>query len=244
MAQSTSSTEGDFRPTSTRSVPRRFRDLLWRNRRPIVVVVALGVLLAIVEDLLEAPLMTIDIVAYRVIVEGMRADWLTPYMEQLSNLASPLVLFVMCLVVIGLVPGRRPGLCVTLNLFLVILLNQLLKNIVQRPRPDGFRLVAASGYSFPSGHSMVSMAFFGLIIWLVWHQAKDRRARIAICSAFALVIILIGISRIYLGVHYASDVLAGFCVSLLWLVFYTKAVAPLFLAERDSSQQAAQWMKG
>lgn len=210
----------------------RFRDLLWHHRRLVIAVIALVVLLAIIEDLHETAIMDSDLLAYNVIVGHMRADWLTPYMEQFSNLASPVALAVMCLIVIGLAPGKRPGLCVTLNLALTLVLNQLLKNIIQRPRPEGFRLVEASGYSFPSGHSMVSMAFFGLIIWLVWHRVRNRRARIALCGAFALVIFLIGFSRIYLGVHYASDVIAGFCVSLLWLAFYTKTLAPLLLDEQ------------
>ena len=109
----------------------------------------------------------------------------------------------------------------------------MLKQIVQRPRPDGFRLIAESGYSFPSGHSMVSMAFFGLLAWMVWTYEKDRTMRLIWCALFSLVIVMVGVSRIYLGVHYASDVLAGFCVSLLWLVFYTKVVAPAFMAQEE-----------
>ena len=112
---------------------------------------------------------------------------------------------------------------------LVFLLNQTLKAIVQRPRPDGFQLAVEQGFSFPSGHSMVAMAFFGLLVWMVWHYESDRATRIGCSAAFGLVIVLVGVSRIYLGVHYASDVLAGFCVSLAWLAIYTHVAAPLFL---------------
>lgn len=76
---------------------------------------------------------------------------------------------------------------------------------------------------------MVAMAFFGLLVWLVWKYEKDRTMRFACCAGFSLVILLIGISRIYLGVHYASDVLAGFCISLAWLALYTSIAAPLLL---------------
>ena len=114
---------------------------------------------------------------------------------------------------------------------LAVALNFLLKTIVQRPRPDGFRLVAESGYSFPSGHSMVSMAFYGLLLWMVWQYEQDRVVKWICVTGFAILILFVGISRIYLGVHYASDVIAGFAVSAIWLAVYTKVAVPILLGE-------------
>ena len=108
----------------------------------------------------------------------------------------------------------------------------LVKEIVQRPRPDeSIRLVTESGYSFPSGHSMVSMAFYGFLLWLVWRYEKDPVVKRICMWGYAALILLVGISRIYLGVHYASDVLAGFCVSVAWLGVYTKVAVPLLIGE-------------
>ncbi len=128
-------------------------------------------------------------------------------MESFSALATPVSLVVLLLAVAAFAPGKRPGMCCAVNLVLVVVINQVLKFIIQRPRPDGFRLATASGFSFPSGHSMVAMAFFGLLAWLVWKYEADRRLRRLYATGFALVIVMIGVSRIYLGVHYASDVL-------------------------------------
>jgi undecaprenyl-diphosphatase len=157
-------------------------------------------------------------------------------MEAISELALPVVLLVMLLVVEAFAPGRRPGLCAAVNLLCAVGLNALLKQIVQRPRPEGFRLIAETGYSFPSGHSMVAMAFYGLLAWMVWHYEKDRFVKWLCVTGFCLVIVAVGLSRIYLGVHYASDVIAGFCVSIAWLVVYTRVFAPLFLPERGEGQ--------
>ena len=212
-----------------RDVGRRLGRLIVANKRIVILAVCAIVFVALLEDVLEGDLLRIDSAAYAVIVERLRADWLTPVMEAVSALATPVSLVVFLLVIVAFAPGKRPGACAATNLVLVFLLNQALKFAIQRPRPDGFQLAVEQGYSFPSGHSMVAMAFFGLLVWMVWHYESDRATRIGCAIAFSLVIVLVGVSRIYLGVHYASDVLAGFCVSLAWLAIYTRVAVPLFL---------------
>lgn len=218
-------------------------ELLRENRRVVIVAACAIVFLTLLEDVLEGDLIRLDEAAYVLIVEHLRADWLTPIMESISALASPVILMVMLLLIVAFAPGRRPGACCALNLALVVVLNQVLKFIVQRPRPEGFRLAAETGFSFPSGHSMVAMAFFGLLIWMVWRYERDRAVRIGCSVALAVLIVAVGVSRIYLGVHYASDVVAGFCASLAWLAFYTRVVAPLFLGKapsRDVVEEAGE----
>lgn len=212
-----------------RDVGRRLGRLIVANKRIVILAVCAIVFVALLEDVLEGDLLRIDSAAYAVIVERLRADWLTPVMEAVSALATPVSLVVFLLVIVAFAPGKRPGACAATNLVLVFLLNQALKFAIQRPRPDGFQLAVEQGFSFPSGHSMVAMAFFGLLVWMVWHYESDRATRIGCAIAFSLVIVLVGVSRIYLGVHYASDVLAGFCVSLAWLAIYTRVAVPLFL---------------
>lgn len=208
---------------------RQLATLAHRHRRLLVVAACLLVFVALLEDVLTGELVRLDALAYRLVVEHMRADWLTPVMESFSNLATTITLLVMLLAVAAFAPGRRPGLCCALNLGLVVVLNQALKFVIQRPRPDGFRLAEVGGYSFPSGHSMAAMAFFGLLVWIVWHYERDRRMRWGLVVALSFVIVMVGLSRVYLGVHYASDVVAGFCVSLIWLAVYTRLAVPLFL---------------
>lgn len=219
---------------------KRWLELLRENKRVAIVAACAIVFLVLLEDVLEGGLIKLDEAAYVLIVEHLRTDWLTPIMESISALATPVTLMVMLLLIVALAPGRRPGACCALNLALVVVLNQVLKFLVQRPRPEGFRLAAETGFSFPSGHSMAAMAFFGLLIWMVWHYERDRAVRIGCSVALAALIVAVGVSRIYLGVHYASDVVAGFCVSLAWLAFYTRAVAPLFLGEAPVREAKAK----
>lgn len=96
----------------------------------------------------------------------------------------------------------------------------LIKFLVKRLRPSDPLLHAVNGFSFPSGHSFCSFTFFGILIYIVWKDTKLNRAFkwILTCILF-LFAFTIALSRVYLHVHYASDVLAGFCLSVAWLTF-------------------------
>lgn len=99
------------------------------------------------------------------------------------------------------------------------LLNLILKNLFERSRPDQFIMVAATGYSFPSGHAMVSLCFYGMLAFLIARKIKKWQYQYGIAVVTILFIAAIGISRIYLGVHYPSDVVAGYAAGAVWLTF-------------------------
>ena len=94
----------------------------------------------------------------------------------------------------------------------------VLKLGFHRDRPITPLLKAAAGYSFPSGHALMSMTFYGLMVYLVWVNSKRKRKKWIISILLALLVLCIGISRIYLRVHYASDVIGGYCMGLVWLI--------------------------
>lgn len=98
------------------------------------------------------------------------------------------------------------------------LFNLTLKLIYQRERPDIQPLVTETSFSFPSGHSMGSFIFYGSVAYLIYLLAKRRFPVMIGCILAALMIIGIGLSRIYLGVHYPSDVLAGFSAGAVWII--------------------------
>ena len=84
--------------------------------------------------------------------------------------------------------------------------------------------ITENGYSFPSGHAMAALGFYGFIIYLLWHMNLRKKVKIIFSVLLSILIILIGMSRIYLGVHYASDVFAGYLVSGAYLILYITLV--------------------
>ena len=108
-------------------------------------------------------------------------------------------------------------------LFIVVLIGshyvfRVLKALFHRARPDLNRLIEIGGYSFPSGHATNAMTFYGSLAFLLWNHIPTRQGRTILIVFSASMIFLIGLSRIYLGVHYPSDVIAGYFAGGFWLV--------------------------
>lgn len=97
------------------------------------------------------------------------------------------------------------------------LFNQTMKWVFDRPRPET-AFLEQSGNSFPSGHAMIGGAFWGLIAYLIWTNVRQQWLRWVLCALVGVWIFLIGFSRVYLNVHYASDVLAGWSAGIVWLM--------------------------
>lgn len=98
------------------------------------------------------------------------------------------------------------------------LLLQFVKNIFQRHRPPNPLISNVNGFSFPSGHSFSSFTFVGVIIYMLWESKAATGWKLAGTTVLFLLAAIIAFSRVYLHVHYASDVIAGFCLSFVWLV--------------------------
>ena len=100
------------------------------------------------------------------------------------------------------------------------IINNLIKVIIARPRPEINKLVTETGYSFPSGHSITSMVFYGYLVYLTYKYINNKKIKIPLIIFLILLIPTIGLSRIYLGVHYASDVLCGFLLGTIYLILF------------------------
>jgi undecaprenyl-diphosphatase len=109
-----------------------------------------------------------------------------------------------------------------------------LKHLFGRPRPDVPLIFKADGLSFPSGHAMFSVTFYGLLVYLVYKTVQNKAAKWGLIIFLLVFVVTIGFTRVYLRVHYASDVIAGFSVGFMWLVF---ALAVLNRMERYSRKK-------
>ena len=172
-----------------------------------------------------------DIVGYKLISTFLISDFATPIAKFITNFGGAIFLTVLTIILFILIKNKKIGLSIFSNLVIITALNQLLKNISQRPRPTEYRIIEETGYSFPSGHSMISMAFYGYIIYLIYKYVTNKYIKWISIVLLSILICSIGISRIYLGVHYTSDVLGGFSISISYLVIYISAVNK-FLIEK------------
>ncbi|SDX60608.1 phosphatase PAP2 family protein [Paenibacillus sp. CF384] len=154
-------------------------------------------------------------------VQGQENDGLTSIAKVFNKIGStstmiPIVLIVA--VLLFFVFKHRKELVLLLGGMLgSTLLNELLKPMYERDRPNIHRLVEQHGFSYPSGNAMAAFTFYVLITYLLWRHIRLRRWRLALLCFSAAMIMIMGVSRIYLGVHYPSDILAGFWLSACWV---------------------------
>ena len=156
------------------------------------------------------------------VVTISKNDVLTFFYKFITFFASEVMIILVCLMFFLLFKNKKFGMLVSANAILIFILNVGLKLIFMRERPFELMIITEDGYSFPSGHAMASLGFYGFIIYLIWNMKCKKKFKVLTTVLLSFLIILIGISRIYLGVHYASDVLAGYLVSVAYLIVYVQ----------------------
>ena len=208
------------------------KEFMKKNLKWFVLFIALIGFLALAEDVFNKEIMNGDIIGYKIISTFLISDFATPIAKFITNFGGAIFLITLTVILFILIKNKKIGLSIFSNLVIITILNQLLKRILQRPRPTEFRIIEETGYSFPSGHSMVSMAFYGYLIYLIYKYVKNKYVKWILIVLLSILICSIGVSRIYLGVHYTSDVLGGFLVSISYLVLFISTVNKFFI-EKD-----------
>lgn len=203
----------------------KIKIFLIENYKWIILFICIVSLLVLIEDVMDKDIMTFDEKGYFIVSKYLISDTMNPIAKCITNFANMYWLIGTSIVLLMVLKNKKTGLYIFINLGLSALVNFTLKQIIQRPRPIGHRIIDESGYSLPSGHSMVSMAFYGFLIYLIYKNVKNKYLKISVITLLSLLIISIGASRIYLGVHYTSDVLAGFLVAIAYLIIYIHAIS-------------------
>ena len=137
----------------------------------------------------------------------------------ITHLSDTVTIIAFCIVLL-LLPNRNTyGLPVSLACLGGVAVYKPLKHFVLRQRPDtSLHLVTQGGYSFPSGHSVTSVIFYGLLLYLIQKNCKNETLRNVLSAVCGFLIVVIGPSRIYVGVHWPTDVLAGWCIGAAILI--------------------------
>jgi len=118
------------------------------------------------------------------------------------------------------------------------------KLVFERPRPLDVSYYLEKSYSFPSGHSALSVALFGFLVYFGWRNIKSWQRKLNLLFAGLLIILAVGFSRLYLGLHYLSDVLGGYLLGLLWLIIGINLIEwPNFKKEKQIKLDATIKLK-
>lgn len=166
----------------------------------------------------------LDIKIYDFII-SFKNDINTSLFKTITFLGSIKFISLICITfaLLTLIKKDKSYLLIILVTLVSSTVNLIIKNIIRRDRPDKINwLITESNYSFPSGHSMTATVLYGFLAYLIYKSNLNKNVKTIILIMILLLILLIGISRIYLGVHYTSDVIGGFLWGSTLLILITR----------------------
>lgn len=196
-------------------------ELIKKYWKYITAFIAIFLFLIIVEFYYQDKLYIFDNFVYNY-VKNIINNPMTIIMKFITFFASPLWCIVLAIIII--IFNKKLGKYFSINLALVFLLNFVLKLVFARERPIDINIITESGYSFPSGHSMVSAGMYGFLAYILWKSKIKNGCKVIGFIGLVILTFLIGLSRIYLGVHYTSDVIGGFVLGIAYLVLFIQIV--------------------
>lgn len=193
------------------------------NRKNIIIIISLILFTFITYAIFNNKITQLDQTVHSHIL-NIRNDTLTNTLIIITNISSAYSLIVISILLLAIIKKKKIPLLICLNLVSAYLINATAKIIFTRPRPIGINLIEESGFSYPSGHAMISMSYFGFLAYLIYKNSKNKLSKSILIITLILTILTIGFSRIYLGVHYLSDVIGGFLLSIIYLTIYIKNI--------------------
>lgn len=194
------------------------------------------------EDILEKETFSFDNTIIHVIY-SLRSPIMTSVMEFITFFGSGTFLTIASIVIIGFLfkYHRKDSYLFSCIFIFGVLLNTFLKDFFKRPRPDFLPLIHESSYSFPSGHAMNSFVLYTCLAYFVFRRMENRVLGYSLIIATGVLILLIGISRVYLGVHYPSDVIAGYFAGFVWfllVLLFEKTIRTIRLFGKKDKEES------
>lgn len=198
------------------------------KKRWIVVLAALLLFILILVCLLVGRPMYID-QAIPNFIAGLRTEWLTAIMDKITILGEKYFIVALVLVIACIYyfkKNKYNAIMMCVNLFNIVVLNKGIKYVVRRERPINM-LIEEDGFSFPSGHTMLSIGVYGLLIYFIYKSNIKSSVKKLLITILTLIILIVGLSRLYLGVHYPTDVIGGYLITLAYLIVYVTVMVKI-----------------
>lgn len=156
------------------------------------------------------------------LISKLRSSDMTNIIKIITNIGGAIIITVVTILSLFIFRNKKINICIILNLLGIFILNNvLIKNIIARGRPSGINIIEENGYSFPSGHTAISTVVYGYLIYLIYNYVSNKKLKYVLISILSIIILVVGLTRIYLGVHYTSDVLGGYLLGISYLLMFT-----------------------
>ena len=156
------------------------------------------------------------------LISKLKNENMTNIIKIITNIGGTIIIAVVTMLSLFIFRNKKINICIILNLLGIFILNNvLIKNIIARDRPTGINIIEENGYSFPSGHTAISTVVYGYLIYLIYNYVSNKKLKYVLISILSIIILIVGLTRIYLGVHYTSDVLGGYLLGISYLLIFT-----------------------
>ena len=133
-----------------------------------------------------------------------------------SDPTPQILITLLCFVILYIKNYKLEAICCIFNIGTTAITNLTLKNALKIPRPSGTWLTQAHGYGFPSGHASISTAIGIVLIYFIITRIRNKKVAFSISTFLVIYLILVGVSRVYVGVHNPTDVVGGWLISIVW----------------------------
>ncbi|MDR0462659.1 MAG: phosphatase PAP2 family protein [Pseudomonadales bacterium] len=206
-----------------------------KNKKIVFALISFLLFVLVVVGLLTSSIYNLDTATFYFLSKN-NIDCIGSFLRIITNAGNVVYLACLCAILTLLFWKQKWGFLPIINFFGIAALSQVLKYIFVRERPDP---LLRGGYSFPSAHTMLATAVLGFLIYLIITKTNwSKVIKVLVSSLLGVIILLVGISRVYLGYHFASDVLAGIFVSVAYLLVFIFIIddTPLF-------KNACDWVK-
>ena len=188
----------------------------FKKKEIIICSVLLSIFFLVLGVVLLDRNLVIDEAIYNFVMKS-RCPFLDNYFTFVTRLGNPITV-VIVVIVTCLILRNKDIIYVLSSAVASSGFNTIIKQLVRRSRPDHLRLVVEKGFSFPSGHAMISICVYGVILYLIVCNIKNKYLKYTLATLVGILILSIGISRIYVGVHYPTDVLAGYSLAIVIII--------------------------